>query len=63
MTARTAEGAEYYDVSQINIDDSNLDPVDWALTSALNPKVTYRLASRDPLEYFDFKQRFNLIRK
>ena len=47
-----------YDLSAIAIEDSNLDPWDWNFKSALNDKIEYKLMSKDPLEYFDFKQRY-----
>lgn len=44
----------------MSFDDSGLDPSEWHLQSALSDRIRYRLASREPLEHFDFKQRFLL---
>ena len=55
----TAAPARDYDLKMINIDDSNLaNPADWSFRSALYDQVEYNLMSREPLEYFDFKQRY-----
>lgn len=55
----TAAPARDYDLKTINIDDSNLaNPADWSFRSALYDQVEYKLMSREPLEYFDFKQRY-----
>jgi len=44
----------------MSFDDSGLDPSEWHLQSALSDRIRYRLASHEPLEHFDFKQRFLL---
>jgi hypothetical protein len=42
----------------VTIEDSNVDPWDWNFSSSLDSKVHYKLMSKEPLEYFDFKQRY-----
>lgn len=47
-----------YDLNAIQIEDSNLDPWDWSYHSSFRAKHEYKLMSKEPLEYFDFKQRY-----
>ena len=47
-----------YDLNSIQIEDSNVDPFDWSYHSSFREKHEYKLMSKEPLEYFDFKQRY-----
>ncbi len=44
-----------YDISAVTIEDANVDPWDWNFNSSINDKIHYKLMSKEPLEYFDFK--------
>ena len=47
-----------YDLNSIQIEDSNVDPWDWSFHSSYRDKHEYKLMSKEPLEYFDIKQRY-----
>jgi hypothetical protein len=47
-----------YDLTALTIEDANVEPWDWNLSSSVNDKVHYKFMSKEPLEYFDFKQRY-----
>lgn len=47
-----------YDLNQLEYEDNEVDPSDWNLSSALNPNLTYRLISKESIEYFDYTNRY-----
>ena len=54
----TAPPRSDYDLKAIDVEDTNVDPTDWNFRSAFNEKMEYKLMSKEPLDYFDFKPRF-----
>lgn len=49
-----------YDLNQLEYEDQEIDPSEWNLISAMNPNLTYRLITKEPIEYFDFTNRYIL---
>ncbi len=55
MSSAPANSATIDLFKSVTIEDSNVDPWDWSYCSSLNSKVSYKLMSKEPLEYFDYK--------
>ena len=46
------------DLKNLEIEDLQVRPKDWSLMSLNDPKVNYKIISKQPLEYFDLKKRY-----
>lgn len=52
-----------YDIKSLDIEELDLDLKDWSFQSVLDSNLKYRLRSKEPIEYIDFKNRYLLKNK
>lgn len=47
-----------YDLNKIEAEDDEIDVSKWKLKSAVNDNTNYHLVEREPVEYFDIRDRY-----
>jgi hypothetical protein len=47
-----------YDLAELEPEEININIEEWLFQSSINPKIVYKLVEKDPVEFFDFRQRY-----